>query len=91
MNQDNDSNWQAKRLERTIRDLNIGANGRGFIFCLVAIALVAGDLRGALVISLVLGASVIVEQLPNPHRWYAALVVYFAVALWTVVLMVLLS
>lgn len=64
-----------------LMNLNIGANGRWFVISLVAIAIAAGSLKFAFAFALLLGVSVILEQLPHPARMGAAIVFYVLTAL----------
>lgn len=72
-----------------LRDLNVGANGRWFMLALVAIAIAAGLLKFAVVLAIIIGLSVILEQLTAPWRAVAAYIVYAWAAVMAVVLLVL--
>lgn len=72
-----------------LQNLNIGANGRWFLLALIAIAVAAGMLRGAVAIAILLGLSVILEQLPQPWRTLAGWAFYLwcaVAAIWLLVM-----
>jgi hypothetical protein len=80
--------WAEKAADRRALAANAAANGRWFILCLVAIAIAAGELRGALIISLILGAAHVVEALPVHRRLVLPITlgIYAAAVLWLLVL-----
>lgn len=72
-----------------LRDLNVGANGRWFMLALVAIAIAAGLLKFAVVMAMIIGLSVILEQMVAPWRAVAAYIVYAWAAIMAAILLVL--
>jgi hypothetical protein len=67
---------QERRQISAIEGLNIGANGRWFVLALIAISLHVDRPRFAFMLALILGFSVILEQIPGRARLYAAIAVY---------------
>lgn len=80
MNDDKSFNDYATPTERrhllALQNLNIGANGRWFMLALVAIALHQDKPQFAFAFALILGSTVILEQLPGRWRMLTAVIVY---------------
>ena len=91
----NDNNAEFHRDRRhaaqlvALANLNIGANGRWFTLALIGIAVAAGQLKLAVLYAMLLGLSVILEQVVAPWRAAAAYILYAWGAIGAVWLLVI--